>query len=210
MVIKIYFGDKPVFLCDEINPEIEEYRHHPDAVFIDELTTPAINALLHEIVKEDFHAGIIYGTDLDKLKKSFWKHFTVIQAAGGLVQNEKKEILMIYRRGKWDLPKGKLEKGEKLEECAVREVEEETGLQKVQLKKMLLITYHTYNEFGKHILKESYWYTMKAKSTEEMIPQTEEDILQIEWVKLNAIAEKMHNTFSSIKDVLKAAGEFEI
>jgi len=206
MVVKIYIGDKPVFLCDELNADMEEYRHHPDTLFIDEPTNHAINALLHEIVKPGFHAGIVLGDDLEKIKKIFWKHFTVIQAAGGLVKNEKDEVLMIFRRGKWDLPKGKVEKGETLKESAVREVQEETGLKKVTLKDYLVTTYHTYNEFGKHILKESHWYAMKAKSSEKMIPQTAEDIFEIEWVTPIAIPQKLSNTFPSIKDVIAAAG----
>lgn len=206
MILKIYFGDKPVFLCDEMTAEIEEYRHHPDAVFIDEVNTHAINALLHEIAKPEFHAAILFHEDVTHTKKLFWKHFTVVQAAGGLITNKAAETLMILRRGKWDLPKGKLDPGETLEECAVREVKEETGIKKVTLKQHLLTTYHTYNEFGKHILKESYWYAMEAKASEHLTPQTEEDILQIEWVKPENIQEKLKNTFPSIIDVFKAAG----
>lgn len=206
MVLKIYFDDKPVFLCNEINSVIEEHRHHPDAVFIDEITTPAINALLHEIVKPDFHSGILYSDNIEKLKKQFWKHFTVIMAAGGLVQNADGDVLMIYRRGKWDLPKGKMEKGEDLEICAIREVQEETGLSEVEIQQFLVTTYHTYNDFGKQILKESYWYLMNASPGQTLIPQTEEDILSIEWVHQNAIKEKLKNTFPSIKDVIQAAG----
>ena len=107
--ITIYFDDKPVFLCDEITPAINEYRQHPDSVYIDELSTAAINSLLHEINKPEFHAGIIFDQNFQKLKSDFFKHFTVIKAAGGLVKNNKGEILLIFRRGKWDLPKGKLD-----------------------------------------------------------------------------------------------------
>ena len=203
MVLKIYFGDKPVFICDKITPAIEKYRHHPDTVFIDEMTNPAINALLHEIAKPGFHAGILFTANIEQSKKLFWKHFTIIQAAGGLIENEKKEILMIFRRGKWDLPKGKLDKGETLEQCAVREVKEETGLKNVQLKKFILTTFHTYNEFGRHILKESHWYRMKAASSQPLKPQTEEDIQQIAWVKPAALSEKLKNSFPSIKDVIE-------
>ncbi|MGN6492909.1 MAG: NUDIX hydrolase [Agriterribacter sp.] len=205
MVLKIYFGNKPVFLCDEITPVIEEYRHHPDTVFIDELTNPAVKSLLHEIAKPGFHAGILYHRDIDQLKKMFWKHFTVIQAGGGLVRNKKGAILMIYRRGKWDLPKGKLDKGETLEECALREVQEETGLQQVKLGSFLLTTYHVYEDFGKHILKESYWYTMQANGSEATKPQVEEDIHEIEWVPPPDVEDKLKNTFPSIVDVMKAA-----
>ncbi|MGN6439109.1 MAG: NUDIX hydrolase [Agriterribacter sp.] len=205
MVLKIYFSNKPVFLCDEITPAIEEYRHHPDTVFIDELTNPAVKSLLHEIAKPGFHAGILYHPDINQLKKMFWKHFTVIQAGGGLVRNKKGAVLMIYRRGKWDLPKGKLDKGETLEECALREVQEETGLQQVKLGSFLLTTYHVYEDFGKHILKESYWYTMQANGSETTKPQVEEDIHEIQWVQPPDVKEKLKNTFPSIVDVMKAA-----
>src|SRR5438552_3294293 len=128
MHIKIYFGDKPVFLCDSTNDEMNELLHHPDAVFIDELSTPAINSLLHEIKKEQFHAGIILHSNLEHLKKEFFKHFTLIAAAGGVVQNEQQDLLFIFRLQKWDLPKGKIEPKETPEMAAVREVEEETGI----------------------------------------------------------------------------------
>jgi len=202
MFIKIYFGDKPVFLCDKIDKPINEYMHHPDAVFIDEISTPAINSLLHEIAKPQFHAGILFDKDLEKLKKSFFKHFKIITAAGGLVTNGNNEILMIFRRGKWDLPKGKLHKGETIEECALREVEEETGLINTTLGKKIITTYHTYDEFGKHILKESHWYKMKCSREQRLIPQTEEDITEIRFVAPDDLKKYISNSFCTIEDVL--------
>src|SRR5665213_836447 len=181
--ITIFFEEKPVFLCDEITPEIDNYRHHPDAVFIDEYSTAAINSLLHEIIKPRFHAGIILGKDLQKLKEAFFKHFHLIQAGGGLVKNKNQDILMIFRRDKWDLPKGKLDEGETIEECAKREVEEETGLSHLKIIKPITITYHTYILFGKHNLKETHWYLMNASGDEKLIPQTEEEITEIIWAK---------------------------
>lgn len=206
MYIKIYFGDKPVYLCNEVDVFLNELMHHPDAVFIDELSNPAIKSLLHEIVKEDFHAGIIWNEDLEKLKKAFFKHFTLVTAAGGVVENEKEELLLIFRRGKWDLPKGKLDKGETIEQCALREVMEETGLKEVELKKALTITYHTYDEFGKHILKDSHWYQMKITGQQKLTPQTEEDISEIKWVKKKDLKNFLNNAFPSIRDVLELIG----
>lgn len=203
--ITIYFEDKPVFLCDEITPEINEYRHHPDAVYIDELSTAAINSLLHEIKKPRFHAAIIFDKDFMKLKSIFFKHFELIKAGGGLVKNKREEILMIFRRGKWDLPKGKLDEGETIEECAKREVEEETGLQKLTVIKPLVITYHTYNLFGKHNLKETHWFLMHATGNEELIPQTEEEISETKWVKKGDLESYLKNTFPTIEMVLKEA-----
>ena len=203
--ITIYFGDKPVFLCDEITPEINDYKHHPDAVYIDELSTAAINSLLHEINKPQFHAGIIFDEDLKKLKSLFFKHFTLIKAAGGLVKNKEGAILLIFRRGKWDLPKGKLDDDETIEQCAKREVGEETGLRKIETGKLIAITYHTYTQFGKHLLKESHWYAMKANDNEALIPQTEEDITEISWVKKEDLQKYLSNTFPAIAEVLKQA-----
>jgi 8-oxo-dGTP pyrophosphatase MutT (NUDIX family) len=203
--ITIYFDDKPVFLCDELTPEIDGYKHHPDAVFIDELSTPAINSLLHEIGKPQFHAGIIYDKDFEKLKEDFFRHFTIIKAGGGLVKNKNGEILLILRRGKWDLPKGKLDDNETIEECAKREVQEETGLQKIKVIQPIEITYHTYVQFGKHILKESHWYAMKATGDEKLIPQMEEDITEIVWAPKDDLKRYIPNTFPTIISVLRHA-----
>ena len=93
MFIKIYFDDKPVYLCNEITNELKEILHHPDAIFIDEVSGPAIKSLLHEIKKEAFHAGVLINSDLDHLKKEFFKQFEVIEAAGGIVQNDQKNML---------------------------------------------------------------------------------------------------------------------
>ncbi len=200
--ITIYFDDKPVFLCDEITPKIDEYKHHPDAIFFDEISTAAINSLFHEINKAEFHAGIIYGNDFKKIKSEFYKHFTLIKAGGGLVKNKKGEILLIFRRGKWDLPKGKLENNETIEECAIREVQEETGLQNLKILKPIEITYHTYSQFGKKILKESHWYLMSVTGNETLIPQTEEEITAIIWSKKQDLGKYILNTFPTIADIL--------
>jgi len=204
MHIKIYFGDKPVFLCDEITKELNIILHHPDAVFVDEINAAAINSLLHEIKKNEFHAGVLWNTDLDKLKKSFFKHFTIIEAAGGIVQNTKKEILFIYRLDKWDLPKGKLEPGEKLEECAIREVEEETGATNIKLKKKATETYHTYDAYGKHFLKISHWYLMSCAEKQNLVPQIAEGITEIKWVAPSALKEILSNTYPSVVDILQS------
>lgn len=202
MYIKIYFGNKPVFLCDEINKELNEILHHPDAVFVDEISAPAIKSLLHEIKKDEIHAGVIWNNDLEKLKASFFKNFKLIEAAGGIVQNNEKEILFIYRLGKWDLPKGKIEKGEMAEDCAVREVTEETGIKNLTIKKKTGETYHVYDEFGKHFLKISHWYYMACAAKQGTLPQIEENITEVKWVKTKDIKEPMKNTYPSIKDIL--------
>ena len=207
MYRKIYFDDKPLFLCDSIDETIEPLIHHDDTVFIDELNTHTVKSMIHEMQEPRIHAGVFYHAALDELIKAFYKKFTIIQAGGGLVQNEKNEILLIFRRGKWDLPKGKLDKGEKLEECAIREVQEETGLQKIKLLKPLLITYHTYHEGARYVLKESHWYHMKADSAENLVPQITEDILEIKWVSPTSLKDYYSKCFPSVTDVLKYASD---
>lgn len=203
MFIKLYFNDKPLFLCDAVDETIMPYVHHDDAVFIDELNSHTVKSMIHEMEQPKIHAGVFYHAELEELKKAFFKKFTFIQAAGGLVLNEKKEILIIFRRGKWDLPKGKLDKREKLEECALREVEEETGLQNVKMISPLTITYHTYHEGARFILKESHWYNMKVSGDQKLIPQTTEDIHEIKWVGTDELAPYLRNSFPSVADVLK-------
>jgi hypothetical protein len=107
MYIKIYFNEKPLFLCDAVDETIQPFIHHDDAIFIDELNGHAIKSMIHEMEQPNIHAGVFFHANLEKLKKAFFRKFTFIKAAGGLVTNEKKEILIILRRGKWDLWKKK-------------------------------------------------------------------------------------------------------
>lgn len=202
MFIKIYFNDKPLFLCNAIDKTIEPYAHHDDAVFIDELNSHSVKTMIHEMQLPAVHAGIFLHGNFDELKRAFFKKFTLITAAGGFVLNEKDQVLIIFRRGKWDLPKGKLDKGESLEDCAVREVKEETGLRNIELVKPLTVTYHTYYEGTRFILKESHWFTMKITGEQELIPQTEEDILEIRWVNENELGKYKREAFPSVADVL--------
>jgi len=130
----------------------------------------------------------------------------IIQAAGGLVENEKGEVLFIFRRNKWDLPKGKLDPGETLETCALREVKEETGIKNVQLVQFLLITNHPYEENGALLIKESHWYRMKSDSREQLVAQTEEDITELRWIAPADFHIVQRNTFPGILQVIQKAG----
>jgi 8-oxo-dGTP pyrophosphatase MutT (NUDIX family) len=207
MYLKIYFDDKPLFICDAIDKTVQPFVHHDDAVFIDELDAHTVKTMIHEMQQPQVHAGVFYHPDLNKLKKTVQKKFTLVQAAGGLVKNDKNKILMILRRGKWDLPKGKSDEGEKIEDCALREVEEETGLRNVRLVSPLTVTYHTYHEGTKYILKESHWFTMTITGEQKLIPQVEEDISDIQWIGQADINSYLQKTFPLISDVMKAAKE---
>ncbi len=126
----------------------------------------------------------------------------VIEAAGGLVKSEENKYLFIKRNGFWDLPKGKLEKDEKRKDAAVREVEEECGIRVKSLENKLLKTYHVYEMKGKVVLKISHWYTMKSKSKQKLIPQTEEGITEVRWIAKKDWDIVKSNTYPSILDVL--------
>lgn len=206
MDIKVYFNDKPLFLTDTINSEIEPFKHHEDAIFMDEFSPPAINSIIHEMRLQKIHAGILFHSDFKKLKNAFTRKFNIIKASGGLVVNDDKQLLLIFRRGKWDLPKGKLNPGESPETCAVREVKEETGLKTVTLQRHLITSYHTYEENGKHLLKETEWYLMHSPNQSSLEPQTDEQIMEAVWAAPDQLTPYTNNTYLLIKDVLKSAG----
>lgn len=145
-----------------------------------------------------------------KVVEAFVSCFTVGRAAGGVVKNEKGEILFINRRGKWDLPKGKVDKNEELgmrnEEFirveAIREVKEETGLVEVEVVRKLQPTYHIYHEKGKQILKETCWFEMLASGDQKLVPQTEEEITEVRWFKPEELDVVLENTFESLKTMI--------
>jgi 8-oxo-dGTP pyrophosphatase MutT (NUDIX family) len=129
----------------------------------------------------------------------------VIMAAGGLIENEKGEFLLIYRKKHWDLPKGKLDDDETMEECAVREVEEETGLKNVQIGALIDVTLHQYEENGELVTKKTAWYRMKGASSDVLVPQTEEDIEEIKWIKPADLEPYLQNSYPNIIHIIKKA-----
>ncbi|MBO5839534.1 MAG: NUDIX domain-containing protein [Bacteroidales bacterium] len=134
------------------------------------------------------------------------KKLKFVQAAGGLVQNEENEFLFIYRAKHWDLPKGHRETGEDLDFTAVREVEEETGIENIDLKEYIGTTYHTYILNGKREIKETHWYSMSAKKTEKLVPQKEEGIQKAEWLTKEKIESQAKKIYPSIQDLLIRIG----
>ena len=134
--------------------------------------------------------------------KNLKKKFKVIKAAGGIVQNNENKILFIYRLGKWDLPKGKKDKGEKIKDCAVREVEEETNT-KVKIIKKNCTTWHTYTRYKKFILKKTVWYKMKCIDDSKMKGQKKEKIEKVRWMENKIINEILINSYKSLSYVVK-------
>ena len=147
----------------------------------------------------------IVHSDLDELYGSVTRCFKYIEAAGGLVTLADGRILLIERLGKWDLPKGKGEKGESLQETAIREVMEECGLKTApEITGELTNMYHTYYRNGKHILKHTAWYVMKYDGDETLYPQFDEDITRAVWLPKDRLDDVLENTYESIKQVLNS------
>lgn len=147
----------------------------------------------------------VHCEDMDALWKKFAKMFKIIEAAGGIVTNQERKILFIHRLGKWDLPKGKIEKGESLEQAALREVEEETALKDLTLEHFISHTYHIYTERdGKKVLKITHWFKMNYNGTDTPIPQTEEGITEATWKNQSEIlTDVFPKTFKNIQLILE-------
>jgi 8-oxo-dGTP pyrophosphatase MutT (NUDIX family) len=204
---KIYFNYKPLFICSEITPAIDEYLHQGTTIFIDEFNIHTVKTIIEEMQRPEINAGVFLHKSENEVLEAIKENLTLIQAAGGLVHVNGENLLLIFRRGKWDLPKGKLDEGEDLKACAVREVEEETGISNVQLMDLLSITYHTYHEKGQFILKETHWYLMTLDSMQPLTPQENEDIEKCEWVQVSNLAPYMENTQPSVLEVVKMGTE---
>ncbi|HAV02940.1 NUDIX domain-containing protein [Chryseobacterium salipaludis] len=146
----------------------------------------------------------VYADNIEEMWEDFTHMFKVIEAAGGVVYNQKKEVLFIQRLGRWDLPKGKIEDGESLEQTALREVEEETALKDLMLEEYLNTTFHIYTERnGTKVLKTTHWFQMKYLGSAEPVPQTEEGISDVQWKNEQQIQKEVFpGTFENIKLIL--------
>lgn len=147
---------------------------------------------------------------VQKVFKQFKKMYTLISAAGGLVINQEGKLLLIKRNGKWDLPKGKIEKTEKKRDAAMREVEEECGISNLSIINKLRKTYHTYDAYNESVLKTTHWYLMHYYGNEELKPQTKEGITEVVWKNKQEVKECMNNMYHSLFDVLSYYMAYEV
>lgn len=145
---------------------------------------------------------IIHYSDFDKLKSDFKSFYMEIEAGGGLVRNEFGEYLFIYRRGSWDLPKGKIELNETKKEATLREISEETGIKKMKIVDKLITTRHTYRtNTGKRIIKKSHWYLIDSVK-QPLVPQKSEDIEKAVWMTMENFLSKKRKVYPNILDVI--------
>jgi 8-oxo-dGTP pyrophosphatase MutT (NUDIX family) len=154
--------------------------------------------------RNDVESVVLYSDNPEQLWADFKACFEWVGAAGGYVTNAAEQLLVFRRRGFWDMPKGKIDGGETPEQAAVREVQEETGLQQLQLGPLVIETWHTYQHKGERMLKQTWWYHMTTTDT-AVTPQTEEDIEVIEWVEPKAWLATQPLVYASIKDVIETA-----
>lgn len=192
---KVFIGGSVVFIGNESENQAVFNRKLTDSKPID------WEKLISEL--EAFKFSILIDGNTEENWTNFQSNYQIVEAAGGLVQNQKGEWLFIHRNGMWDLPKGKLEKGENIKECAVREVAEECGIEEPSIIKQLKTTYHTYTLKGQRILKPTYWYLMNSTDESELVPQTEEGIDEVKWVSTREAKQLASSSFGSIKQVVE-------
>lgn len=198
----IYVENKPLHLMSQTEGKAQHLKNQPGIAHFDGFKPSLVSEVLQLMAEKDTKGGVIIHSNLSELMDAFTARLTLIQAAGGLVYTDNDELLLIFRRGKWDLPKGKLDEGEDLPACAVREVAEETGLSNVTIEKPLTVTYHTYWQKDTHILKESHWYLMKTPEALALNPQIEEDIERCDWIPVSALESYTANMHASLLEVL--------
>jgi 8-oxo-dGTP pyrophosphatase MutT (NUDIX family) len=186
----VFVNDKPIIITSSQKKE----NNYP-VYFLKNYVTEEI---IHKLKNKKIKGINLYTPDLESDWYSFLNTFHTVSAAGGLVVNTKKEILFIYRSKKWDLPKGRIEEGEAIEETAIREVEEECGIFNLKLIKPLLTTYHVYFQNGLK-LKETFWFLMTSNYEGELIPQLEEGITQVLFKNEEEVKRALQNSYKNIE-----------
>ena len=164
------------------------------------LTSITLNEILKKVRK---HKKIfLYHPKKSELLKVFKSKIKVIFASGGIVKNDNNQILFIYRRGKWDLPKGKAEKGESIKETAIREVIEETGIEKLKIDKYFSNTFHIVRNNKKYFLKETSWFLMSSNFKGKLKPQLNEGIKSVKWKTFDDAKKIKKKTYGNISIIL--------
>ena len=191
---KIFVGDKPIVLTTKVEKETDFKNLMIDSV--------DIIRVLQLLKKNKYKSVRLVGSNEDELLESFLKLLPNVIAGGGKVFNSKGHILFIYRNGKWDLPKGKAEANETIDQTALREVEEETGIRDLSICKPLEITYHIFKRNNKILLKKTYWFEMYSSYEGDFKPQEKEGITKVKWIDPKKLKKVKKNIYANIDQLL--------
>lgn len=199
---KVFVNDKPLFLTNEVAKETDFQLFLLESVDIEQLIVKMFNNKINK--------AYLYYPDEKEILKKVKEKIPVKKAGGGLVYNKKGEVLFIFRGGKWDLPKGGCDKGEEIEDCSIREVEEETGVKGLKITKKLQKTYHVFKRNGVYRLKITHWFEMTTDFEDKLIPQKEEGIKKAVWLKPEEIQDALKNSYENIKLLFQEENENSI
>lgn len=188
---KIFVNNKPLFLTNKIEKETD-FR-----IYL--LESVDIKKLISDIYNNKIDKAYLFDKDIELIINKLKSKLPVERAGGGMVFNSNNDVLFIFRNGKWDLPKGGIEKNEKLRETALREVEEETGIDELEIVEKLTKTYHIFKRNGRYKLKITNWYKMKTNSTKTPKPQENEGIECAKWIRQKDIPKLLNNSYENIK-----------
>jgi 8-oxo-dGTP pyrophosphatase MutT (NUDIX family) len=191
---KIFVNDKPIILTSRVDQETN-FKNYL-------LNTVHIGKVIKELNTTSLKAVHLIHKDENKLLKKFLKLLPNVIAGGGKVYNDKGDILFIYRNDKWDLPKGKTEGIESIEDTAIREVSEETGVNGLEITKPLDTTYHIFKRNGRHRIKITYWFEMKTSFNGNLYAQEEEGITKVEWLDSYQTREALKNSYANIRALI--------
>ena len=191
---KIYINNKPIIFSDKIIKPSEYKLYIYKSISIPEI--------LHKLKYSKLKGVVLVHSELNELWHDFKNNFDCITAAGGLVMNSNNDYLFIKRNNYWDLPKGRQEIGETLEQTAVREVEEECGISHLELDSFIKKTYHIYLENQKEKLKCTYWYAMTYKGDKTPIPQSEEGITEAKFIAKNGLRNMYSKMYKNVEELV--------
>ncbi|MBS1773685.1 MAG: NUDIX domain-containing protein [Bacteroidetes bacterium] len=203
---KIYVNNKPLILTNNARAYVETHTIASGYMLFTGAFTRNFRLAFQHLEKPGTLGAIIEDISSHSLQHELYQLYTPVDAGGGVVINEDGAVLMIYRRGKWDLPKGKRDDGEDIAECALREVSEETGLQKLKLEDKICDTYHVYAQNGQSLLKCTTWYKMKGTTKDTLMPQKEENIEEAKWISQQQLGTVAFKAYEAIREVLHSAG----
>ena len=199
---KIYFEKRCIIIC----PPDQQASSDPNSILYNIGTNADIRTLLEMFETSDTLAKVFIQTeDVEGTYGMICSEFVEVNAGGGLVSNRRGDYLLISRNGLWDLPKGHQDPGEDISMTALREVQEETGIDQLELRDLICITDHCYMRNGKWHLKHTWWYDMLYTDPTDLTPQTEEDISKAAWVAKSSLPPYLLNTYPSIIEVFREA-----